>query len=142
MHSAISLSVQNDQHEHAEPKHLASGKCAACGRESNDLLGFFCRNSFTLPDGKELTPLSEGSCGYKKHKTMFCSDCFILLFRNDPPKEKLLLLVDIRPEDPCRGFEYLIKTDLEANQHGERERLEKNRALYAPRQPEASKREA
>jgi hypothetical protein len=110
------------------------GICAACGQPSEILLGYHCLNRWMLP-GREPRPPAEGWCGRADHTTYLCGNCINAMFRQNPPKNKPVILVDSVPDDPCNRFEYILRADLEANKNGEQARLEKIRGEYAPRQP-------
>jgi hypothetical protein len=111
------------------------GVCAACGQPSKIIFGFHCFSRFVFSDGTEPLPLAQGCCERADHRTELCCNCINAMHREDPPKEKPIIVVDEMPADPCRRFEYVLRVDLEANKDGEQERLQKTKALYAPRQP-------
>jgi hypothetical protein len=100
---------------------LTQGICPACEQTCEMLFGYHCINHWN--DKKD-------SCEPTDHTTYLCEDCFGAMFSDNPPEEKPVIIVNTAHADPCRRFEYLLRADLEANRYGERNRIEKIRALH------------
>jgi hypothetical protein len=107
------------------------GICATCGQASKYFFGYQCNNRVTL--SKDNVLHSERWCGSADHITYLCRDCIGTMFREDPTKEKPII-VDEMPSETCWRFEYLLQADLKANKNRKQSRLDTNRGLNVPSQ--------